>query len=270
MRRTAAAALSVGVLLAGCERSPSAMTASGEPVEDTAAEAAGGSDRRDASAWGDLPSWAQRTAELHGGLGPWAISGAIAGREARERLAVQADESLAVVYNVPEERRNTGELCVMDGLQVGAGVSMGKQSIALAYEQSLDPFLSGPDGAPAPLASVFVVRGPDGHLRRGLRAVPTDALLTLLHEPGMQGLAYDARRLLGMPVTEVFEFSELTPAQLHDAAHSLGAPHDHGHSHGGHSHGDDGHDHDDDDHDHDHGHDHEHDHDAADHDHSHG
>ncbi|MEO0630923.1 MAG: hypothetical protein AAFY46_09375, partial [Planctomycetota bacterium] len=65
------------------------------------AHSAGGDDHHNPATWGELPEWALRTAQLHGGLGPWAISGAIAGRDARERLTPAPNEVLEVVYKLP-------------------------------------------------------------------------------------------------------------------------------------------------------------------------
>lgn len=164
---------------------------------------AGDGSHRDPSTWGDLPEWALRTAQLHGGLGPWAISGAIAGRDAVERLAPSSGEVLEVVYHLPMGVDQVPNLCVADGLQVGAGVSFGKKTIQVRNTDSLqllrDDGLACASGVP-----VFVVRDADGNALRALEYRFNDELRLLLEEGTLGSLADDAKSLVPKQASELF------------------------------------------------------------------
>ena len=173
----------------------------GHHAHATAADGSG--DHHDPSSWGELPEWALRTAQLHGGLGPWAISGAIAGRDARERLAPALGEVLEVVYQLPIGVDEAPNLCVADGLQVGAGVSFGKKTIEVRHTDAV-PLLRTDGLACASGVPVFVVRDAAGTPLRALEYRPNDALRLLLEEGSLGSLADDARSLIPRPASELF------------------------------------------------------------------
>lgn len=151
-----------------------------------------------------LPEWARLTAQLHGGLGPWAISGAIAGRHARETLALGAGESLDVIYLIPEERRSPGTMCVIDGLQVGSGATAGKQAVSASYIDALDHSHEPPAHAERGIATVFRVVAADGSIARAVRYTPSPTLLSILHEGSLESLAADAKRIIAMDPEDLF------------------------------------------------------------------
>lgn len=170
---------------------------------DHATAADGSGDHHDPSTWGELPAWALRTAQLHGGLGPWAISGAIAGRDARERLAPAPDEVLEVVYQLPIGVDGVPNMCVADGLQVGAGVSFGKGTIEVRHTEAV-PLLRNDGLSCASGVPVFVVRDARGEPLRALEYRPNDELRLLLEEGSLGSLADDARSLIPRPASELF------------------------------------------------------------------
>ncbi len=168
-----------------------------------------GDGHHDPSTWGELPEWALRTAQLHGGLGPWAISGAIAGRDARERLAPASDEVLQVVYKLPIGVDEAPNMCVADGLQVGAGVSFGKKTIEVRHTDTV-PLLRSDGVSCASGVSVFVVRNSAGTPLRAFEYRPNDELRLLLEEGTLGSLADDARAIIPRPAGELFT---ITPVE---------------------------------------------------------
>ncbi|MEL7485154.1 MAG: formylmethanofuran dehydrogenase subunit E family protein, partial [Planctomycetota bacterium] len=168
-----------------------------------------GNDHHNPATWGELPEWALRTAQLHGGLGPWAISGAIAGLDARERLAPASNEVLEVVYKLPIGVDEAPNMCVADGLQVGAGVSFGKKTIEVRHTDSI-PLLRDDGLACASGVSVFVVRDAAGTPLRALEYRPSDELRLLLEEGTLGSLADDARSIIPRPASELFD---VTPVE---------------------------------------------------------
>jgi len=152
----------------------------------------------------DLPDWARRAAQRHGGLGPWVISGAIAARDARAALKPAAGEVLEVVYLVPDDRRVPGVMCVMDGLSVGSGSGGSDHDVRAVYSESLDPKYEPPPHAEPGVPTLFRVLNEDGEVVRAVRYTPSSTLLTLLHEGSLDSLAADARRLIKMRAEDLF------------------------------------------------------------------
>ncbi|MDX2148891.1 MAG: hypothetical protein SFZ23_15355 [Planctomycetota bacterium] len=177
-----------------------------EPAHESASTThAHPSDHHDPKTWGDIPDWARRTAELHGGLGPWAIAGAIAGRDGSAKLKTSHPAAtINVVYSLAPDQQAAGYMCVLDGLQVGAGVSMGKQTVKLQHRPDLERADAPTEHASTPAPIFILAQSPNHSTLAALRYTPTPKLLGVLFEGSMDSLADDARRLISMPVEELF------------------------------------------------------------------
>ena len=122
---------------------------------------------------------------FHGHVGPYVVLGYRMGRLAKMRLGVNAFGMSAEVYTNAEPPMS----CLLDGVQLGSGCTMGKRNITLHSEGRVETLFTSNDG-------------------RGLRIKVTPRVLEML----VPALAHKAlfelsEVLMGMPDEELFEAS---------------------------------------------------------------
>lgn len=87
------------------------------------------------------PQWLARAAMFHGHLGPWLVTGLLIGRDALERLDTPGHWKIDVTCWMPPDKQRTPFSCILDGLQVSTGATLGKQNIR--FEDSEDMLRAG-------------------------------------------------------------------------------------------------------------------------------
>lgn len=73
------------------------------------------------------PPWLARLAELHGHLGPWAVSGCRLGTVGLRRVGAVGYFDVEVTCEGPLAKPPRS--CFLDGLQVGTGATLGKRNL---------------------------------------------------------------------------------------------------------------------------------------------
>jgi formylmethanofuran dehydrogenase subunit E len=151
------------------------------------------------------PDWLVRVGEFHGHLGPWVVIGALAGRDARERLAAGYWD-IEVVCWMPPDRQRQPWSCILDGLQVATGASLGKQNIRFAFSPEVVR-----DGR----SVVFVIRRPaGGRPAVGFAYRVNDKLAAMLAGMTPERLEAMSRDIAGRTASELFEIHPLSEAEL--------------------------------------------------------
>jgi formylmethanofuran dehydrogenase subunit E len=74
------------------------------------------------------PDWLAYAAQFHGHLGPWATAGLRAGNSAR--VALKAEGYFDVEVAVEGPFTKTPQSCLLDGLQVSTGATLGKHNLS--------------------------------------------------------------------------------------------------------------------------------------------
>jgi formylmethanofuran dehydrogenase subunit E len=79
------------------------------------------------------PDWLRRASEFHGHLGPWLVIGSLLGQDAVTRLQTPGQWKIDVTCWMPPDKQRTPFSCILDGLQVSSGATLGKQNIRFDY-----------------------------------------------------------------------------------------------------------------------------------------
>lgn len=155
------------------------------------------------------PQWLVRAGTFHGHLGPWVTVGAMIGRDAVQRLHTPGHWTIDVICWMPPEKQRTPFSCILDGLQVTSGATMGKRNLRFDY----DPRIVR-DGQPV----VYVIRQPtEGHPRAGLVYRLTDKLISILANISPDRLEAISRDIAGHAVDELFTTRPMTADELASA-----------------------------------------------------
>lgn len=72
---------------------------------------------------------------FHGHRGPWLVIGYRAGKRARDVLKPETEHDLVCIVKVPKRIPYT---CTVDGVQASAGCTMGKLSISIVDDPSME------------------------------------------------------------------------------------------------------------------------------------
>ncbi|MBN2577836.1 MAG: formylmethanofuran dehydrogenase subunit E family protein [Pirellulales bacterium] len=73
------------------------------------------------------PEWLAQAVQFHGHLGPWAVAGVRAGMTGRKAVGAKGYFDVRVEAEGPFVR--PPQSCFLDGLQVGAGATLGKRNL---------------------------------------------------------------------------------------------------------------------------------------------
>jgi len=169
------------------------------------------------------PDWLAEAAEFHGHLGPWVTVGAMIGHDALQRLETPGQWEIEVICWMPPEKQCRPFSCILDGLQVSTGATMGKQNIRFDF----DPQLVGNE-QPA----VYVIRRPHGeHGSCGFVYHMKDALTALMARIVPGQLEEISREIADHQVKELLAVRPLTGEELASARSRIAAPDDHTHHH---------------------------------------
>lgn len=151
------------------------------------------------------PDWLVRIGEFHGHLGPWIVIGAVAGRDARERLGAGYWD-VEVVCWMPPDRQRQPWSCILDGLQVSTGATLGKQNIRFAYS---------PEVVREDRPVVHVIRrAAEGRPAVGFAYRVNDRLAARLAGMTPDRLEAMSREIAREPAEALFEIRPLTAAEL--------------------------------------------------------
>lgn len=150
------------------------------------------------------PDWLVRAGEFHGHLGPWLVLGAMVGQDAVKRLDTEGYWDIEITVWLPPERQRQPWSCILDGLQVSSGATLGKQNIRMDWPA---------EAASAESPVVFVVRREAGSQPRkgySYRLRPeTAAEMAGLSPERLERLSRD---LAGRSVENLFEVRPLPGA----------------------------------------------------------
>ena len=143
----------------------------------------------------DDPEWLARASMFHGHLGPWLVLGLLIGRDAVERLDTPGQWKIEVTCWMPTDKQRTPFSCILDGLQVSSGATLGKQNIRF---NDCEEVLQG--GWPV----VYVVRR-EGEDRpaEGFVYEATEEVHRFFGQVTHDRLEESARELAGMKVEEL-------------------------------------------------------------------
>lgn len=133
------------------------------------------------------PQWLAQASLFHGHLGPWLVVGLLVGRDAIQRLGTPGQWMIDVTCWMPRDKQRTPFSCMLDGLQVSSGATLGKQNIR--FDNS-DQVLAGS------WPVIYITRREEEHRPR-------------------EGLVYEAREELHQ------FFTRVTPDRLEEAAREL-------------------------------------------------
>lgn len=152
------------------------------------------------------PEWLARTAIFHGHLGPWLVLGALVGQDATRRLETPGQWKIQVTCWMPPDKQRTPFSCMLDGLQVSSGATLGKQNIRFDYS---------PDVLGESWPVVHVVRPKDAQRgEAGLSYRARHRLHELVRRVTPDTLESASRDLARMPVDGLFEIRELTAQEM--------------------------------------------------------
>lgn len=152
------------------------------------------------------PDWLSAAGQFHGHLGPYVTVGTMIGRDAKQRLATRGHWELEVVCWLPPCRQRQPYSCILDGLQVGSGATMGKQNIRLAYS---------PKVVPNEWPVVHVIRRPaDNQPAEGLAYHLKPMLIDILSHITPDRLERTSRDIAKHSIDELFEVRPLTADEL--------------------------------------------------------
>lgn len=152
------------------------------------------------------PEWVARAALFHGHLGPWLIVGAMIGQDAVRRLESLGHWKIDVTCWMPPDKQRTPFSCLLDGLQVSSGATLGKQNIR--FDHAPDVLA---DGWPV----VQVVRLQDSQRpSAGVTYRATDCLHERLQQITPERLEDGSRELARSAVEALFEVRAMTDAEL--------------------------------------------------------
>lgn len=143
------------------------------------------------------PDWLVEVAKFHGHLGPWLTVGALVGQDALKRLSTRGHWLIEVVCYLPPDRQRPSSSCMLDGLQVTTGATMGKCNLRLDW----DPARCGDRW---PVVSVVRSRR-DGVDAAGVLYRPRDELLAILDRIDPKRLEEISREMAGRAVDDLFD-----------------------------------------------------------------
>ncbi len=152
------------------------------------------------------PDWLAESARFHGHLGPWVTVGSMIGRDAVQRLDTPGQWEVEVVCWMPPEKQRTPFSCILDGLQVASGATLGKQNIRLDYDPEIVR-----DGQPV----VYVIRHPhDDRPRQGLVYRMTEELTAIMASISPEKLEEISRGIAARDLDELLDVRTMTPGEL--------------------------------------------------------
>lgn len=150
--------------------------------------------------------WVASAGLFHGHLGPWLIFGAMVGRDAIRRLDTPGMWKIDITCWMPADKQRTPFSCMLDGLQVSSGATLGKQNIRFNQSEAV---LSA--GWPV----VHVRRLPDGDRpMEGLVYLAAPRLHEILKTISHERLEAGSRELAREEVGALFEIRSMTPDEL--------------------------------------------------------
>ncbi len=147
------------------------------------------------------PEWLARASMFHGHLGPWLVTGLLVGRDAVRRLETPGQWLIDVTCWMPLDKQRTPFSCILDGLQVSTGATLGKQNIRFGYsEEVLLP------GWPV----VYIIRHekPD-RPAEGVMYEGTETLHRFFANVTPERLEQDSRKLATADVSELFRIEAM-------------------------------------------------------------
>jgi formylmethanofuran dehydrogenase subunit E len=152
------------------------------------------------------PDWLIRAGEFHGHLGPWLVLGSMIGQDALKRLDTDGYWNIEITVWLPPQRQRQPWSCILDGLQVSTGATLGKQNIRMAFS---------PEVTSANRPAVFVVRRETASAPRAgyaYRLKPQAAAeLASLRPDRLEGLSRD---IANRTVSDLFEVQPLPDNRL--------------------------------------------------------
>jgi len=152
------------------------------------------------------PDWLVNVARFHGHLGPWLTVGALVGQDALKRLETRGQWLIEVVCYLPPDKQRPAPSCMLDGLQVTTGATMGKCNLHLDW----DPARLG-DHWPV----VSVVRPErDGQPAVGVLYRPRAKLAAILESIDPERLEEISRDIARHDVDDLFEVRPMTGREL--------------------------------------------------------
>lgn len=146
-------------------------------------------------------AWVRRLGEFHGHLGPWVIIGHMIGADARQRLRTRGYWDIEVVCWMPLERQKQPWSCILDGLQVATGATLGKQNIRFA--DSAEVLREG-----WPVVDIMTRPTPD-HPATGLSYRPSESLSALMAGMSPDRLESLSREIASRRPAELFLVREM-------------------------------------------------------------
>ena len=156
------------------------------------------------------PDWLADAARFHGHLGPWVTVGAMMGRDAIRGLDTPGYWDVEVVCLMPPEKQQPPFSCILDGLQVTTGCTLGKRNIR--FDHSPEVVRSG-----QPV--VYVIRRPENdHAGQGLAYHLKDKLTSIMATITPDRLETISRQIAEHDIEELFEIRPLTPDELASVA----------------------------------------------------
>jgi hypothetical protein len=171
----------------------------------TSAPAAGGHEHAGANVLqhyhreaGD-PEWLVRAGQFHGHLGPWLVLGVMVGQDALQQLETDGYWDIEIVVWLPPERQQQPWSCILDGLQVTSGATLGKQNIRMDW-----PAEARPGDLPAVLVLRREISRPAGGCLYRLKS-ETAAELAKLSPERLERLSRE------LAVRKVGELFDVTP-----------------------------------------------------------
>ena len=145
--------------------------------------------------------WVARAAVFHGHLGPWLIAGAMVGQDAIRRLNTPGHWKINVICRMPADKHRTPFTCLLDGLQVGCGATMGKRNLWLR-----DLEHNSTDAWPL----IHVVRSASGSQNaEGLAYVGSPELHRLIQQVTPEQLEAGSRELAREDVAKLFQITPI-------------------------------------------------------------
>jgi hypothetical protein len=152
------------------------------------------------------PEWLVMAGRFHGHLGPWVTVGAMIGRDALQRLHTPGQWEIEVICWMPPEKQRTPFSCILDGLQVTSGATMGKRNIRFDFSPEIVR-----DDQPV----VYVIRRQEGGVATaGLAYRMKHHLVDIMAGISSDRLEAVSRDIAGHDVRELFEIDSLTAEEL--------------------------------------------------------
>jgi hypothetical protein len=154
----------------------------------------------------DDPEWLAKAGLFHGHLGPWMVAGAMIGHDAIVRLETPGQWKIDITCWMPADKQRTPFSCILDGLQVSTGATLGKQNIRFAP-------LSEAPGSNWPIMHVVRLEDKQQPLA-GLIYRATNAFHDFLRRSTPERLEDASRELAREEVTQIFDIAPMSEVEL--------------------------------------------------------